>query len=163
MGKGIIIAIIIVVLGLGGYFVFFSGDDDVVEEASTSINQTETPQETTEPQTEVQAQTTESGEGQYIDYSEQAVADNAGKTKIIYFHAEWCPNCRALEKNILAGSIPSDIVILKADFDRESDLKKELGVTSQTTLVQVDDEGNKVNLWIGSAFDDIEAIKEELI
>jgi thiol:disulfide interchange protein len=101
--------------------------------------------------------------GQYIDYSEAAIAENADKDIVIFFHAQWCPNCRELEKTLTAGAIPENIVIMKADYDTETELKKKYGVTQQTTMVQVNGQGEKQTIWVANAFDDIEAIKEQLI
>lgn len=78
--------------------------------------------------------------GAYVDYSEGIVAKTIG-TKVLFFHASWCPNCRALEKDIIAGPIPADLTIIKVDFDNSTDLRQKYGVTLQTTVVYVDDNG----------------------
>ena len=71
---------------------------------------------------------------------------------VLFFHASWCPSCRGLnsdiEKNLEA--IPSEVSILKVDYDTESELKKKYGITYQHTLVQVDKDGNMIKKWSGS-------------
>lgn len=91
--------------------------------------------------------------GSYEEYSEEKIAMAATGDVVIFFHASWCPSCRALnmdiEKNI--GEIPPGMAILKADYDKEADLKKKYGVTTQHTLVQVDKNGNVIKKWSGGS------------
>lgn len=89
--------------------------------------------------------------GSYEVYSADKIAMAEKGDVVIFFHASWCPSCRGLnadiEKN--AGSIPSGVTILKADYDKETELKKKYGVTSQHTLVQVDKDGGMIKKWSG--------------
>jgi thioredoxin 1 len=90
--------------------------------------------------------------GAYLPYdaSKLAVA-NTGDV-VLFFHATWCPGCRALDSDITAqlSAIPTDLTILKLDYDTETELKKKYGVTTQQTLVQVDAQGNLIKKWSGS-------------
>lgn len=92
-------------------------------------------------------------ENQLLAYSSEnlIVATNNGGKALIFFHAAWCPYCLGAEKDILAkfDRIPSGITILKADYDREKELKKKYSVTTQHTFVQVDREGNEITKWVG--------------
>ncbi|MDP5039185.1 MAG: thioredoxin family protein [Candidatus Gracilibacteria bacterium] len=72
------------------------------------------------------------------------------KVNIIQFHADWCPNCISLEKDILANTIPENINILKVDYDNSTDLKEKYGVTMQHTSVQVDGNGEMIKKWAGA-------------
>jgi thiol-disulfide isomerase/thioredoxin len=84
------------------------------------------------------------------EYNENKDAYSSSK-KVLFFAASWCPTCQALtsdiEKNIT--SIPADTVIIRADYDKETDLKKTYGVTIQHTLVQIDNDGNPLTKWSG--------------
>ncbi|GAA1704357.1 hypothetical protein GCM10009808_22790 [Microbacterium sediminicola] len=91
------------------------------------------------------------GPGVYVDYSEEALAAAEG-TRILFFHAPWCPQCRALEADIQAVGVPQGMTILKVDYDSNQQLRQEYGVTLQTTLVAVDENGEKVSLFV--AYDD---------
>ena len=86
--------------------------------------------------------------GAYIRYDEAALT--AG-TNIIFFHATWCPTCRALEKNITNNvtDIPNGVTILKADYDSQTVLKQKYGVVRQHTLVVVDQNGNEIKTLTG--------------
>lgn len=87
--------------------------------------------------------------GIYTDYDFLKLTDD---TNIIFFHANWCPTCKALNANIESNliEIPSNVILLKTDYDKETELKKKYGVTIQHTLVQVDKSGNMIKKWSGS-------------
>lgn len=86
--------------------------------------------------------------GTYTDYSMAQLTDN---TNIIFFAAAWCPSCQTLDKDITNNleNIPTNLTILKANYDSEQDLRIKYGVTIQHTLVQVDKDGNELNKWNG--------------
>jgi thiol-disulfide isomerase/thioredoxin len=89
--------------------------------------------------------------GAYIDYSPGILEQTPG-TKVLFFHAPWCPQCRKLEASIKAGTIPANTTIIKVDYDSNQPLRKTYGVTLQTSLVRVDDSGNLVKKYV--AYDD---------
>ena len=140
-------------------------DGTVVKPDGTMIGPDGT--EIKESNTNISASNTNSSattsQAKYTNYSAAAlaVAEAKGRT-IIYFHAPWCPICVVLEPQLLAqiGTLPSDITILKADYDSSTDLKKKYGVTYQHTFVQVDQQGNKIKLWSGG---DVQTIKDNLV
>jgi len=90
--------------------------------------------------------------GSFETYSAEKVTVAEGDI-IIFFHATWCPSCRALINDIESnlGSIPAGTTILKADYDTETELKKKYGVTTQHTLVQVDTNGTLIKKWSGGS------------
>jgi thiol-disulfide isomerase/thioredoxin len=87
----------------------------------------------------------------YIAYSPDAITANADGTNIIFFHAPWCPTCKAAEVDINANlsGVPAKFNILKTDFDTSTSLKQKYGVTSQSTFVKVDKDGNKISMGNG--------------
>jgi thiol-disulfide isomerase/thioredoxin len=92
---------------------------------------------------------------EYIDYSSTALSSalSSSKKVVLFFHASWCPNCRSLDANIRseAAKIPANSVILKVDYDSETDLKRKYGVVTQTTLVTLDSKGDLLNKKAGVA------------
>lgn len=91
--------------------------------------------------------------GSYEVYSKEALMSSVERSDVVlFFHASWCPSCRALNLNIEKNlaSIPSNLSILKVDYDKEVDLKKKYGITYQHTLVRVDRDGNMIKKWSGS-------------
>jgi len=91
--------------------------------------------------------------GSYESYAESKLSLADEGRVVLFFHASWCPGCRALnadiEKNL--SNIPEDVTILKTDYDTETALKAKYGVTTQHTMVQVDAQGNMIKKWSGSS------------
>lgn len=91
--------------------------------------------------------------GSYEAYSpEKITLASAQGNVVLNFSAPWCPTCRALDRDINANlnNIPSNLTILKVDYDSATALKKKYGVTSQHTMVQVDKDGTLIKKWGGS-------------
>jgi len=61
-----------------------------------------------------------------------------GKPVIVDFSASWCPTCKQ-QKPIVQGLLKEKklqpVTLFVADFDFEEGLKKQLGVTMQSTFV----------------------------
>ena len=93
----------------------------------------------------------------YIPYDEASFNAAATQTRVYFFHAGWCPTCRALDRDITENldRIPADVVLFKTDYDSTANLKRRYGVTYQHTLVVVDANGELVRKWTGGDFDDI--------
>jgi thiol:disulfide interchange protein len=60
-----------------------------------------------------------------------------GKTTLVFFHAPWCPVCRAQEPRVLAhlNGAAKDVVAFKVDYDSNAALRTEMNVTKQSTLI----------------------------
>lgn len=98
----------------------------------------------------------------YMWYSQDELVKAQEKGRaVIYFWAVWCPTCQALDKELKERSqeLPSDVTILKTNYDTEKELKRKYQIIQQHTLVQVDKNGNEVKKWIGG---NIDVIKQEL-
>lgn len=91
--------------------------------------------------------------GSYEAYSPEKVMRAQTGDVVLFFHASWCPSCRGLNSDIEANmnAIPEGVTILKVDYDKETELKKKYGVTTQHTLVQVDKDGNMIKKWSGGS------------
>ena len=85
--------------------------------------------------------------GAYKKYDEASLAGTTG-TKILFFHAPWCPQCRQLDSEITAGSVPNNVTIFKVDYDSNQSLRQKYGVTIQTTFVRVDDQCNLLKKYV---------------
>ena len=89
----------------------------------------------------------------YQMYSE-ALVDSAlksGQKVAIFFHASWCPSCRALDEAIKSNlsQIPSNTIIVQANYDTETALKQKYGVTVQTTVITLKSDGSLDQKMIG--------------
>ena len=88
--------------------------------------------------------------GSYEAYSPEKLAMANSGDVVLFFHASWCPTCRALDANLNANPIPGGLTVLKVDYDAETELKKKYGVRTQHTMVQVDANGNMITSWLGA-------------
>jgi len=90
--------------------------------------------------------------GTYEAYDESKLAMASSGDVVLFFRASWCPTCRTLDADIQESlnDIPQDVTILDVDYDSASELKKKYGVTTQHTLVQVDENGDEITKWVGS-------------
>lgn len=81
----------------------------------------------------------------YIAYKAGIVTQlvRSGKSVVLFFHADRCPTCVSLDKDIQNNlkNIPSDVVIVKANYDTAKNLKKLYKVKSQNALVVVNKKG----------------------
>lgn len=106
---------------------------------------------------------TTSQNGQYVDYDEAKLASSKDDN-YIFFHAPWCPQCRAIEASIRAGGkIPEGVTIYKIDYDSNQELRREYGVTLQTTFVKVDNRGNFIDKYVAYDSPSIESVVENFI
>ena len=87
----------------------------------------------------------------YTAYSEKELegALSSNQKTVIFFHAGWCPTCIAASEDFQANinQIPSDVTILKADYDAETELKEKYGVVMQDTFIQVNSDGEEIAKW----------------
>ncbi len=97
--------------------------------------------------------------GAYKDYSPETVAaeQKAGNKVVLFFHAVWCPYCKAADAAFKANldKIPAGVTVLKTDYDSNTALKQKYGVTYQHTFVQIDNAGNQVTKWNGGDTDNL--------
>ena len=87
--------------------------------------------------------------GRYEDYDESHLGAEGYNETIIFFHAPWCPECRAFEQAILASDIPDGVQILKTDYDSSTELRQKYEITLQSTFVKVDSSGDELTMWVG--------------
>jgi thiol-disulfide isomerase/thioredoxin len=157
--KILVFGIIMILVVGGGIFYLSNNSDDMVVRQETVNNVAPAPNETTTPATQ---DTSTAQPGTYVDYSPTVIANTMG-TKILFFHAPWCPQCRDLEASIKSGGVPAGVTIIKVDYDTSQSLRQKYGVTLQTTVVRVDDQGNLVKKFV--AYDDpsLTAVKNNLL
>ncbi len=97
----------------------------------------------------------------YIDYDPARIATDDG-AKILYFHADWCINCRWLEEDIAEKGIPESVTIYKVNYDTNVALKEKYNVTFQTHTVLVDNDGNELASFNAGSDPSIDAVLENL-
>jgi thioredoxin 1 len=91
--------------------------------------------------------------GRYISYEEytkdMAMAAK-GASVVLFFHAPWCPDCKATDASLTTDGVPDGLTVVKVDYDSMTELKQKYGITQQHTFVAVDAEGMKQNIWTGT-------------
>lgn len=110
-----------------------------------------------QPAPDAAPQTQTQPAGTYTAYNPEAIAKTQGR-QIIFFHAPWCPQCRALEQSIQSGSIPAGVTIYKTDYDTSTDLRQKYGVTIQTTLVEIDSSGRLIQKYVAYDTPSLDAV-----
>lgn len=76
----------------------------------------------------------------FVAYEPQAftAAQKNNDKILLHFSADWCPTCRAQRDSLSqlekAGKLKG-LILMLADYDKESDLKKQMKVTHQSTLI----------------------------
>ncbi len=135
----IIIGVIILFVGVGAYFFTQKPAQQEMMSKGDAI-----PQDST---------TT----GRYVVYTKQALEAVAGKRRVLYFYANWCPICRPADADLRKNEnkIPADVVVIRVNYNdtdtdqEEKDLAKKYGITYQHTFVQIDKQGNEIKKWNG--------------
>jgi thioredoxin-like negative regulator of GroEL len=161
MNKKVVGIFVVIALAIGGgvtYLLSTSADKTAMQEISTQQQETQ-PSSQTAPTTQ---QADDIKPGTYVEYSEAATMQASG-TKLLFFHAPWCPQCRALEADIKKGDIPAGVTIFKVDYDTHQSLRQKYGVTIQTTVVRIDEQGNLVSKFVAYDEPSLNAIKENLL
>ena len=84
--------------------------------------------------------------GTYAPYSADQLSKASSGNVVLFFKASWCPTCVSTEKDINSNldKIPSDLTILAVDYDKETELKKKYGITTQHSFVKVDKDGKEL-------------------
>lgn len=98
----------------------------------------------------------------YVEYSDTALAKAKRDGRaVLFFWAPWCSTCSVLDDELREKSneLPTDVTILKVNFDTQKELKRKYQIVQQHTLVQIDKNGNEVTKWVGG---NVALIKQEL-
>lgn len=141
--KSLIITLaVLAVIIAGGVFLLASDNSRQAAEQDTAQSQTAKP-----ASNDTAPATPTASTGSYIDYKEGIIAATPG-TKLLFFHAPWCPQCRALETDIKQRGVPEGVSIIKVDYDSNQALRQKYGVTLQTTVVKVGDNGELVEKFV---------------
>lgn len=91
----------------------------------------------------------------YLDYSDELLENTQGSI-VLFFHATWCPTCRAADNNLVSSDAPDWLTVFKVDYDSNNDLRNKYWVSSQHTFVEVDNKWNLISKWSWSnTYEDI--------
>ena len=143
----IIIGIVVLVAGIG----YFVTQDKGAKQDSVANTNTETREQDTALPTANETETVSpeatdaevAPVGAYLPYSADAVATSNADRILLFFHATWCPSCKALDADIVKNSvtIPDGVAIFKVDYDTSIELKRKYGVTTQHSIIEINKTG----------------------
>jgi thiol-disulfide isomerase/thioredoxin len=139
----IIIAVVVLIFGVG-YLATNSSNDATSTPQAKTESSVEVTLETEDASTqETESSSTEDSAGRYVSYDAEEVAQSDAEHILLFFHATWCPSCRALDADITANteSIPDGVEIYKVDYDTQTALKQQYGVTTQHSVIEIDSTG----------------------
>lgn len=117
-----------------------------------------------ELESDVEVETASYSDPEYIDYSEDTYNELLGKEPfVLFFHADWCPTCRQMEKVIESdlNDFPNGTKIVKTDYDTNQALKSKWGVTTQSTVVIIDANGERITTLLAPETETFKAAIEE--
>jgi len=160
----IIIGVVVLIFGVG--YLVTSNTNEPVEVTQEPTTDTVTEAETTEETVparendldEEETATTDDATGVYTTYDADAIAESDADHILLFFHATWCPSCRALDADIIenADDIPPDVEIYKVDYDTATDLKRQYGVTTQHSIIEITAAGEaESDISHGLTLDDV--------
>jgi len=145
-----VIGILVLISTAIAYVIITPGNGTIAEKMTIPANET------------IPVTQTESQPGVYTTYSEEAIATTKG-TKLLFFHASWCPQCRQIEASIQTDGIPTGVTVFKIDYDSNQKLREKYGVTIQTTFVKIDDAGNKIASYVAYEEPRFSSVERELL
>jgi thiol-disulfide isomerase/thioredoxin len=90
--------------------------------------------------------------GEWKPFSNDLVSSaSQDKKVVIFFNASWCSTCQSTVRDINANlsKLDPNLVLLSADYDKETSLRRKYGVTTQHTFVQVSANGDLVKKTVG--------------
>ena len=141
----LIITIVIIAIG-SGFFILKQNNKSTKDSVQTNSTEVATTKDTSIP--EQSSNIPDTKKASYVAYDSNLVNTTKG-VKILFFHAPWCPQCKELDSDI-SKNISSDtnVTIFKVDYDSNQSLRQKYGVTIQTTLVKIDDNGNLIEKYV---------------
>ncbi|MDQ3094090.1 MAG: thioredoxin family protein [bacterium] len=161
MNKKVIVLVVAIIIAIGGSMAYLlASPADNTARLTTSDQNNEAPKQ--EQPAENSQDPVSSQSGAYVNYSPDIIASTTG-TKLLFFHAPWCPQCRDLEADIKSKGVPAGVAIIKVDYDTSQSLRQKYGVTLQTTVVKVSDNGDLVDKFVAYDNPTIDAIKVKLL
>lgn len=130
-----------------------SGCSDAESASEPAVSSPPAAMETTASPTDPTAQPVAASNGwiTWEDYQRDK-ASYADSDVVLFFNASWCPTCQNTVKSLDAAKadFPDGLTVVSVDYDTATDLKKQYGVTTQHTFVQIQPDGSEVQKWTGT-------------
>jgi thioredoxin 1 len=90
--------------------------------------------------------------GQYVAFADWQAdpASYENAHTVLFFNASWCPTCKEMRDWLASNDVPDGLTLVNVDYDAETELKQQYGVTVQHTFVEIDPDGAELKKWTGS-------------
>jgi len=147
MNNKVFIPIVVVAVVVGAFVFINAGGGDEQSNITGDTSSNTASAKPIQPNRGEATNAESTGIDRYVVYSDQVLSEKTDTKKVLFFHADWCSVCNAFEKEIKAQGVPEGITIVKASFDKDTELKKEYGVTIQSTFVLLDESNEVVRVW----------------
>lgn len=161
MKKVLVIGAVVLVVVIAGYFFYNSPSKN----SKTALNTQQVSNTQQESQSLPQAEHVNDDQEQvkYVTFSDGVIEENAGKRRVLYFYASWCPTCRPADQSFHdnEAQIPEDVTLIRVNYndpetdEQEKALAKKYGITYQHTFVQVDENGQQISIWNGGQIEEL--------
>lgn len=162
MKKPLIITIAVVIILIGAAVWYVMTAPKASTPAANNTTSSTSGQDDSPGSPAVAPEEPSTSPGTYTEYSSDKVAAATG-TRVLFFHAPWCPQCRALDESINQAQLPDGLTIFKVDYDSNQALRQQYGVTIQTTLVRLDSEGNLLEKYVAYDEPTFASVKTNLL
>lgn len=169
---GIILTIaVVVILTVVGFFIFTNTPTEpestatlpnsIYKDSPDELSESETASDNNSLVAKSDEPTSMPMINSYVAYSPEALDEGHGKTRVLFFYANWCPTCIPVDNEFQANTskIPDNTVVYRVNYnDNETDSNEEAlaeryNITYQHTFVVLDNEGNEVITWNGGGLD----------
>lgn len=174
--KYVISAVVIVlVLGAGTYYFYSQNEpaqmnqDKSMVEPDGMMNKDESPEKMDgSDSAAMNGSSMDKGDvmmmqdhGQYLPFAQNVLEQTAGKKRVLFFYANWCPICRPADADFTSNvsKFPADLVLIRVNYnDDQTDadekaLAQKYGITYQHTFVLIDENGKEIKKWNGGQTD----------
>lgn len=144
----LVIALLLIVVA--GSFLVLKNDTSKtaeVDSSSSLASENTSDTETNEKPLSTLSTPSDQAAGKYVAYSDAAFEQAQG-VKVLFFHAPWCRQCQEIEAGISEETLPSGVTFFKVDYDTANALRKEYGVTLQTTFVKVANDRSLIEKYV---------------
>ncbi len=153
----LIILIILVLLIALGYYLYIKMNSSIDSMIENTNNEQTIKEENTVNNNFLVETAPVVVSGKYSLYSADTYEAAQTQKRVLFFHAAWCPTCKVANAEFEANldKIPSNVVLLKTDYDSQASLKTKYGITYQHTFVLVDADGNALKKWAGGGINEL--------
>ncbi len=152
----LVVALLIALVLSAVSYAYFDTKDKNTSPVATST------QEKTPVTSQPESLSKETKPGSYIDYRADLIGSTIG-TKLLFFHAPWCSQCRAIDADIKSDGVPENVTVFKVDYDSNQSLRAKYGVTLQTTFVKINDSGEKIQNYVAYDEPNFDSVKRKLL